>query len=227
MRDLMIAKHYVLQYLKEHPELFSDYERECILDYVYLINSDEFIPDVVREVYDEVGIIPDTKNVYLEFIKLLNNTYAVHDKNILEVGGGTIPRLAKRINHLQTTGSITVYDPRLSIYEEDTSKFHLVRKPFTESTNIGNHNLMVALMPCEACETVIRSAINNKIDFMLGFCEGGPHGDEFDYFEDDDEWLNSMLYLARDGIEENGMGKMKVKYLQECKNPYPVIYNER
>jgi hypothetical protein len=62
---------------------------------------------------------------------------------------------------------------------------------------------------------------------MLGFCEGGPHGDEFDYFEDDDEWLNSMLYLARDRIEEQGMGKMKVKYLRECNNPYPVIYNER
>ena len=227
MKDLMIAKHSVFKYLKEHPSLFSDYERECILDYVYLINSDEFIPDVVREVYDEVGIIPDKKNVYVEFLDLLKDTYPIQDKNILEIGGGTIPRLAKRINNIQTTGSITVYDPRLSVYEKSTDKFHLVRKPFLESTNIGNHNLMVSLMPCEACEIVIRSATTNGMDFMLGFCEGGPHGDEFDYFEDDDEWLNSMLYLAKDRIEEQGMGKMKVKYVKECGNPYPVIYNVR
>ena len=227
MKDLVIAKHTLLQYFKEHPKLFTEYEKKCILDYVHVLNSDEFIPDLIREIYDEVGIIPDKKNVYLEFLSLLRGVHSIEDKRILEVGGGTIPRLAKRIHNIQTTGSITVYDPRLSLYERDMERFHLVRKPFDSNTLVGDYQLMVSLMPCEACEAVIRKATDCKVDFMLGFCEGGPHGDEFDYFEDEDEWLNSMLYLARDRIEEQGMGKMKVKYLKECNNPYPVIYNER
>ena len=223
-----MSKDYkkVLKYLRDNISNYSESEINYICKNYDYLEHNKFVPDILRQIYDELGLLDDKDNLYLGFIDIIKDKFNI-DSNIVEVGGGVIPSLGKNITLNQKSGTVTVYDPRLSIYEEDTSKFHLVRKPFTESTNIGNHNLMVALMPCEACETVIRSAIKNKIDFMLGFCEGGPHGDEFDYFEDDDEWLNSMLYLAKDGIEENGMGKMKVKYLQECKNPYPVIYNER
>lgn len=227
MKEMLVAKQLVWQYLQKYPELYSEWERQCILDYIRTIYSDGFIPDLVREVYDEVGIVPDDRNVYVEFSDLLRSVFPIEERNILEVGGGVIPRLGKRISEVQTTGKITVYDPRLSKYEKDTDKLHLVRKKFTNRTKIGDTNLMIALMPCEAIETFIRSATSNKIDFMLGFCEGGPHGDEYDYFEDEDEWIHSMLYQTEDLIKENHMGKMKVKTLPRCRNPYPVIYNER
>lgn len=82
-------------------------------------------------------------------------------------------------------------------------------------------------MPCKGAETLLDLALNNKKDFVLWLCEGGPHGDEFDFFEDDEEWRNYMIDKAKSGVEENGMGKLKVKMINEFSDKYPIIYNER
>ena len=86
---------------------------------------------------------------------------------------------------------------------------------------------MLAFMPCEPAETFIDAATENKIDFMLALCEGGPHGDEYDYFESDEEWLDSMIYRAKRGVKDNGMGTLGIQYLKKYEDPYPVIYNHR
>ena len=49
----------------------------------------------------------------------------------------------------------------------------------------------------------------------------------YDYFESDDEWIDSMLYRADRGIENHHMGTLGIQYLDEYEDPYPVIYNKR
>lgn len=218
----------VIEYLNRYPDLFNDYERKNIINYSKKIIDGEFIPTLVTEVYDELGIIKDEYNIYLAFINILERAFTIKNKHILEVGGGVIPSLAKKITLRQEKGTITIYDPRLSIYESSTSKMKLVREKFTLETDVSKYNLLMGFMPCKAAEIIIDSAINNNKDFIVALCEGGYHGDGYDYFEDQYEWLHSIMTYARRDVEENNMGKLKIKYMDSrYNNPYPIIYNER
>ena len=216
----------VVDFLARHPGYYDQYEEECIKSYALRENERNFYLDIMREIYDELGFIPDEKNMYITFIKMIEETFGIEGKNIIEVGGGIIPRLGKRIHLKQNTGTITVYDPRLGRHYESEDRFTLVREEFTKKTPVDGADLIVGLMPCKGAEPLLDQAIKNNIDFILWFCEGGPHGDYFDYFEDDDEWLSSTLYFARKGVEENKMGKLKVKHLEQF-STYPIVYNER
>ena len=82
-------------------------------------------------------------------------------------------------------------------------------------------------MPCEATEQTIVTAGKNKADFLIALCEGGPHGDEFDYFESEEEWITSMIYKARLMAKKYGLGTIEVADLKQYGDPYPVIYNKR
>ena len=218
----------VLKFIKEHPGDFDDYEIQFLLDYVKLgVADDKMVPDLVREVFDELGLIYNKNNIYLGFLDMLQKEFPVEDRKIVEVGGGIIPSLAKRISKIQTTGNIVVYDPRLSKYEKDTDKLKLKREKFEVETDVSDRNLIIGFMPCEAAVKLIESATKNRIDFMLALCEGGPHGDIYDYFEDEEEWLSSVIYTAERNVEENNMGTLGKKYLKKYYDPYPVIFNQR
>lgn len=218
----------VLDYLKKYSNLFSDYELSYILSY---INGNYFsletMPTILKEIYDELGILDDDINIYLGFIKMIDKEFGVIDKNIIEVGGGFLPRLGERIASMQDSGTITVYDPRLSIYKKDTEKLKLVRKRFTKNSSVDNIDLMLGLMPCKATEIILDTAIDNNIDFMIALCEGGLHGDEDDYFEDEDEWIHSLLCSVRVELQKRKMGDLEIQYMKKYGSKYPVIYNKR
>ena len=195
-----------------------------------LLDSDRFDElmnsEVIREVFDEVGLIPKKHNIYDAFFKEIKNIHGIEERNIIEVGGGALPRLAKRIRLSQKKGTITVYDPRLFLGLEEDSRLRLIRKPFTKSTNIGNCDLLIGLMPCKAAKDLVDQAISYDKDFIVWLCEGGWHGEPIDYFETDDEWRQSLICSAEWGLRENDSGKLGVKELKKF-SPYPIIYNVR
>ena len=218
--------HRVYQYLKQYPGIFFDFD-EAILDYVEYLDQVVFVPDICREIYDEVGIIPDNKNLYLGFLDLLKRHFPIEKNHIIEVGGGILPRLGKRIHLLQTSGSITIYDPRLSVYEQDEERFILKRKMFSSKEPLNKTDLLIGLMPCEGANVLLKTAFEHRIDFMLGLCEGGPHGEPFDYYQDEDEWLDATIYDAKYQVKANDMGTLKTLSLKQYGDKYPVIYNQR
>lgn len=227
-QKLDINYNKVAKYVIEKSDIFTEYERKCLLNYALRGHAkDKMIPDLVREVYDELKLLDDDNNIYLGFMDLLDREFQYKERNIIEVGGGIIPSLAKRIAKEQTTGKIKVYDPRLSKYENDKEKLTLVREKFYSETPLQSANLLIGFMPCEATYSIIDSASRNNVDFMIALCEGGPHGDVFDYFEDEVEWLNTMLYMAERGVEDHNMGTLEKTYLKKYHNPYPVVYNKR
>lgn len=217
----------ILGYLVKYRDIFNTTEINSIL--LYLTNSDYemFMPDIMRELCDELKIIPDNKSLYKAFMMLSDSIFDIKNKRIVEVGGGVIPTLGKRISNYQDSGSIKVYDPRLSIHEKSTEKLVLCREKFTINTDLEDVDLLIGLMPCEAANVIVESAIENKKDFILALCEGGTHGDDFDGYGDEEIWRANLISYAQEKIEENGLGKIKIKYLKEYGDPYPIIYNER
>ena len=150
-------------------------------------------------------------------------------ENIVEVGGGVVPSLAKRIALKQQKGTITVYDPRLiETLHQDIPNLVLKKQKFTTETKEPQADLYIAFMPCEATQQIIGTVGENKQDFIIAACEGGPHGEMFDYFESDDEWLHCMLWYARRTIEKADLGELVIsEELEKYNDPYPVFYNRR
>lgn len=220
-------KQDVLEYVEKHPEIFDIFEKNYISQYIKDGIDYLFLPDLIRELYDKFGLVEDDKNIYIGFLELLKDNFDVKDSSIIEVGGGIFPCLGKRISLMQDKGTITVYDPRISIYENGNRHLRLVRKNFSRYMDVNGTDLMIGFMPCKGAEELVQSATNNNVDFMVALCEGGPHGDIYDYFESDEEWIDSMLYRASRGIEDNGMGELGITYLEKYEDPYPVIYNKR
>ena len=220
----MNQKQLLENFLRMYPKTFTEEEKELILNYAY---SGQFMPADVREIYDELGVLPKELNIYEGFFDLLKRNFQIRDKRVIEVGGGVLPRLAKRIDSVIGSGEIVVYDPRLSTYESDTSSLKLIRREFTSQISLKNCDLLVALMPDDVVDFLINKAIKNNVDFMIGLGFGGGHGDDFDFYEDANEWAHAVICSAEDAVKNNGMGKLKVKTMEEYGNPCPIIYNKR
>ena len=218
----------ILEYLKRNNNLLNEKEEKYLLSYKGNLDEDiRRYPDYFRQIFDELGFIQDKDNIYLAFINLIEEIFPLDDRDILEVGGGKIPSLAKKISLRQTTGTITVYDPRL--YREDNinDRFILKKQKFDNNTSLEGIDLIIGFMPCEAADIMIERAIENRIDFMIALCEGGPHGDIYDFYESDEEWRDSLMYYADTKLEELNLGRLGEKSLLKYKNPYPVIYNKK
>ena len=121
----------VLRFLEQHRGEYYPYEYQGILNYSIHPNLRTITKtDVIREIYDKPGLIPDDFNIYLAFMELIEKNFGVDGKNICEVGGGVFPMLAERIHLQQKTGSITVFDPRLSPSVQGNDRFILKKESF-------------------------------------------------------------------------------------------------
>ncbi|MBR2827745.1 MAG: hypothetical protein IKE70_00735 [Bacilli bacterium] len=225
--NLMLRQMKIMEYLKSHPNLLTEKEKEYFLSYKGNLEEDiRRYPDYFRQIFDELGFIDEDNNLYCGFINLLEEEFQIENKNIVEVGAGRIPRLGKRITSKQVNGTITIYDPLL--YETtSTQKFHLKKEKFNRNTSLKNVDLLIGLMPCEAADIMVERALEEDIDFMIALCEGGPHGDIFDYYESDEEWRDSLVVYANNRLAEKKRNPLGIKHLTKYKNPYPVIYTKK
>ena len=219
--DEMLVK----QFGAAHRDYYDENEREQIINSMNHSNWEEnYTADGIREIMDELGLIPDEKNMYIAFIDLIDKEFGLEGKNIVEVGGGILPRLARRIHSKQANGTITVYDPKLGIREEGNERLILKKEPFKRNTPIEGTDLLIGLMPCQGTEPLIEAAIQNKIDFIIWLCEGGNLPYAYDISVDD--WIHGTISVAERDVKENGMGKLMIKRLPNYSD-YPIVYNQR
>lgn len=224
--DYITKSLKVNRFLEENKHGYNDRELEFIRsNWVHFLDK-KFQVDILRQMYSELGFMDDKEDIYHAFIKILEENFDI-DTDIIEVGGGRIPSLAKRIALKQKKGTITVYDPNLISTDSPYPNMVLRQQPFTLQTPVKEDQLIIGFMPCEATEKIIYNAKKNNAHFLIALCEGGPHGDEFDYFESEDEWLSSMLYSARDTADKTKHGPLQITDLKEYDDPYPVIYTKK
>ena len=225
-----IINRRIKEYAKKYGHLYDKLEKIYLekLNIEKARNYRREIPDITRQVLEELGYYKNNpeKSSYEYFINLIDKEFGL-EKNIVEVAGGVVPTLGHKISLKQQKGTITIYDPRISNYYDETERFVLKKEMFKRSTKLEDKDLLVGFMPCEATQEIIENAIDNNIDFIIALCEGGPHGDEFDYFDSIEEWLHAMLCLAKRGIEDQNMGELKVLSFEKYTSPYPIIYNKR
>ena len=140
---------------------------------VYLNNLDKRIPSNYYAIYDVLKMIPSNINLYDNFLKKLESKFEL-DCNILEVGGGNLPRIAERIAKKQLDigcGSITVIDSNLAINNTKYSNLKLCRNEFTLDTDISNFGLIIGLFPCEATEVIVHKSLINNKSFFIRLCD--------------------------------------------------------
>lgn len=214
-----------LKFIEEHKNYYTEREFEYIKNNFIWGMDEPFVSDVLRQIYDEVGIKDINKNMYEGFFQILNSNFDINT-DIIEIGGGIIPSLGKKIALRQQKGSVTVYDPRLITKIDHPDNLILKREQFSKNTPIGNAKMIIGFMPCEATHLLIDTACNNQVDFMIALCEGGTR-EEYGWIEEDDEWVDFVKYCAENSIEKNNIGSLGEASLQKYKNPYPVIYNKR
>lgn len=226
----------IVDYLNNNKNAFSPLEKEVIFNHIGIFDTAMSIPSIVLQVYDELGLLPDDKNIYIKFIELLNSEFDIKNKNIVEVGGGYIPRLGKRIALMQNRGTITVYDPNLYITNnegkriEDYKEFpnlKLVKRRFYPISNVDDADIIVGLMPCGAVESITKSAIRHNKDFMVVMCDECNPQELFDPIEEDADWKMQFIERLDRELENSELGKLKVKYKSEIGNKFPIIYNSR
>ena len=226
----------ILDYLREHENVFNSSEKDLIL--VNLNNDGTIygIPSVCLQLYDELGLLPDDINLYKEFARMIDEQFNIKDKNIIEVGGGNIPCLGKRIELMQDRGTITVYDPNLYISneyknlseeEKNNRKLKLINRRFTPLVNARNSDIIIGLLPCGSSSTIIKSAVRYNKDFMVALCDSCNYFEYFDTYEEDINWPNNFIEAASRIVEKNGLGKLKVKKNKIIGENYPIIYNDR
>lgn len=221
----MLELHYqVLKFLKDHKEDYAEEEKEMILkNYAWGKKEKVLVPDILRQIYDELDLLSPTKNIYLGFLKLIEKNFSI-DGNLVELGGGRIPSLAKKIALQQKNGTITVYDDKLITTTSKQENLILKKERLKSDTDI-NADLLVAFMPCEGTKTAFSIAKKNNLDFIVAFCEGSCHQEETDLFGDD--WENDMLFEARKAVREGNLGTLEMTNMEEYNNPYLVVYNNR
>lgn len=218
----------ILDYLRQNGDAFTSVEKSIILSNLNNDGTLYGIPNICLQIYDELGILPDSINLYKAFAKAVDQQFNISNKNVIEIGGGNIPRLGKRIASMQDTGAITVYDPNLYIGNtEEVSNMKLINRRFTTMVNVHAADVLIGLLPCGAGSTIIKSAIKHNKDFMIALCDSCNYFEYFDGYEEDLDWPNSFIMEASDVVEKSGLGKLKIKTIKEVGDNYPIIYNDR
>lgn len=214
-----------LKFLEAHKDSYMNREYDYIQRNIRWGVERPYTSDLLRQLYDEAGIEEEDKNMYEGFISLLQKNFSL-DTHIIEIGGGIIPSLAKKIALRQKTGTVTVYDPRLITNIDHPDNLILKKEEFTKETPLGDATLIIGFMPCDATGLLVDVATKNKKDFMVALCEGGMR-EQYGWLEDDDEWIGFIKYCAARGIEDNALGTLGEYSMEKYNNPYPVIYNKR
>lgn len=213
-----------LEFVEAHKESYTPRELAFIKANIVRNIGKEYISDVLRQIYDEFNIIDQEKNMYATFLRLLEENFDIN-RDIIEVGGGIIPALAKRLALHQKSGTITVYDPRLITTIEHPANLILKKQMFSQDTPIENTAMIIGFMPCDATNLLIDVACQNNVDFMIALCEGGMRRG-YEWLEDD-EWVEYIKYTTARKVEGQNMGTLETISLSAYHNPYPIIYNKR
>lgn len=216
--------HQISKFLITHEKDYTEEEKDFILrNYTWGIKNN-LVTDILRQIYDELNLLEESQNVYNGFLDLLEENFDIN-QHIIEIGGGKIPVLGKRLALRQKKGTVTVYDDRLISTNTDIKNLHLIKRRLSPNEIITKKDMIIGFMPCEGTKTAINLAEKNKLDFMIAFCDGTCQ-DESSYIPTDD-WEQMMIYEARKAVEKANLGTLEKTYMLKYQNPYPIIYNKK
>ena len=231
----MVSKTELERKFKEFKHKFalnySPAAWEFIEEHFFTDMEEKDVPDILKQVYSELGVKAPSVKYYHKHLNLLKKLYPL-DGNIVEVASGRIPAFANLIAREQGKigkGTITLYDPLLVDLTPKYPNMALHKEPFDENTDIRDANLVVSLFPCEVTEHVLNSAIANDKDFYVALC-GCAHRVKgpFGYYN-----MPASLYQQKvidDSdflLKDLGYGTLGVKSFKGTPYDYPILYRKK
>lgn len=190
------------------------------------------VPDILMQVYSELGVYPSPAMYYRKHLKELKSHFNL-DRNILEVGSGMIPAFANLIAEEQFRagkGTITVYDPRIIETSPKYDNMTIHRESFDENTNLSHYDLIAGLMTCEVTPLLLEMAIKNDIDFYIALCGcvhaplrsmSGLIGTSPDIYQD------MVIDNAKRLIKEKCNRELFVTKIEGNPHNYPILYSKK
>lgn len=226
MNSLELLREYLNLYQSMYPpegiDFIKDNFEEMILD------KDK--TDIIAQIYAELGILPDESNYYLGFAKMIGERYGFNC-NILEIGAGFFPILSKYIDLQQQElgcGTITAFDSCLATNKLGNIKLH--KENFTEDQDVSSFDLIIATMPCDSTELIIKKAIMGQKEFFVALC-GCTHFPErrvsspYSYDYTTDSYHDRVIDLALEQ-EEYGF-EVKIETAKQFYYKYPIISSKK
>ena len=225
----MKKKDLYLSFIEEHSFDFDSFVREFLVSYAdYLDDPQTILPGEVCQILDLIGCLPENLDIFTGFCNLIKEKFDLTGKKITEVGGGIYPSVGRRLSGFSNVKHVIVYDRALGRSVSNSDKLQLIRGPLPEEGKCLPCDLFVGLRPCSGGLSLVERAIETKTDFIVALCEGGAHGEGFDFYENEDEWLDTVIYLAEKGVKKQNMGELVIeKSLLKYRHDYPVIFNQR
>ena len=197
------------------------------------IDSDE-TPDILMQIYSELGITPKSGNFYRKHLNLIKKLFPI-DGNVIEIASGRIPALANMLAKEQLRigkGTITIYEPLLIEMTPKHPNMELHQEYFNHETDVSKADLLVGVMPCEVTETILESAISNDKDFYVAMC-GCVHSPmasmyPFGYDISPEYYQEEVISKAEMLLKKYGENStLEVTRLKNHPINYPILYNKR
>ncbi len=218
------AEKYAHKYSKEAWEYIED-------NFLKEIHNN-CAPDILMQVYSELDIMPSPASFYHKHLRLIKQLFPI-DGNIVEIGSGRIPAFANLLASEQKhigKGTITIYEPLLVELEPKYPNMTIHNEDFTNNTDISNTDLVVGIMPCEATETILESAIRNQKDFYVAMC-GCVHSSLSNFYgfygTSPELYQEQVIEKAKVLTKKYNNGTIEVTRLKNTEINYPIIYNKK
>ena len=155
--DIKNIKNFIDKYYYLYPNyLQEEIDNKIMLGFT---NNN----DTINQIYCYLNIDDKEINPYIYFYNYIVSKFGSNN-NILEVGSGTIPILAKYFDK----NKITLMDKLL--IDEFYKDYNYLKESFDENTNIEKYDLIIGYNPCGATENIIKNAIKNNKDFCIALC---------------------------------------------------------
>lgn len=220
------------KFLKEYSSLYEQDALEFIKENFWTYLYSNCAPDILMEVYGELGIEPTTgKSFYNAHLSKIEEIFGL-DKNILDIASGMIPTFANKIAKRQLEikkGTITIYEPLLLKTTPKYPNMTLHREYFTSETHIKEFDLLTGILACEATETIIESACKNQKDFYIAMCGCTHFKSVYPHTPVSTERYQDYVIKKADRLlKEYDNGELIIEHLDNSyKLNYPIIYNKR
>lgn len=214
------AQRKILDFLSTYGDMYPAHVKRELIKCLKEDTELEVVADFIYQLYSHFELIPQETNRYFGLLNKLSNNYDVNC-DILEIGGGFFPAFAKELSNIQQRGSVTVYDPRLVVLNFENLR--LVKNSFSHETDIDGYDLLVAICPCSATETIIEKANNEHKEFFIALCgcDHTPYAGEY-YGYSYTRWENYILDKLENTLEDNAY--VDVDYIdRKYEYPYPVL----
>lgn len=157
------------QYKSKYEKYYPKSEFEFVMEnFVKDFGNEDGITSLLLQAYEECGLSDELpRNLYGNFIRHIKADCDIN-QDLLEVGCGIIPSLAKSLKKQQTSGTITVMDPLISIPKY--GNLRIIQENFTKNTDVSNYSLIYGAFPCRATIPMINSSFENDVDMYVLLC---------------------------------------------------------